>query len=109
MLAQAEGASPGMGMNFIVLILLFAGMWFLIIAPQRKKQKKHDALVQALKSGDSVITNGGVFGSVVSVKSDRLVLKIAENTKIELAKNAVATVVRDKDESESEKTANNKK
>lgn len=107
MVAQAEGAPPGMGMNFIVLILLFAGMWFLIIAPQRKKQKEHDALVKALKSGDSVLTNGGIYGNVINVKSDRLILKIAENTKIELAKNAVATVIR-KDDSSSEKASKDK-
>ncbi len=92
-IGAAEPSSGGLGLNFIILILLFAGMWFLIIAPQRKKQKQHDALVKALKSGDSILTNGGIFGTVLSVKEDRVVVKVAENTKIELAKNYVASVL----------------
>lgn len=93
-IAQAAPAPGGGGMTqFIILGLLFAGMWFLIIAPQRKKQKQHDAMVKALKSGDRVVTNGGIYGTVVSVKTDRLSLRIAEGTKIDLARNAVASVI----------------
>jgi len=66
------------------MILMFAGMWFLVIAPQRKKQKQHEAMVKALQSGDRVITMGGVYGEVTNVKEDRLTIRIAENTKIEV-------------------------
>lgn len=87
-LAQQGGG--GAGIQMLILIMLFAGMWFLIIAPQRKKQKEHDALVRNLKSGDAVITNGGIYGTVISVKPDRFVIRIADDTKVEVARNYIA-------------------
>lgn len=88
-IAQATG-SADLFAQFLPLILLFVGMWFLIIGPQRKRQKEHDAMLTALKSGDTVVTSGGIFGTITNVKEDRLVLRIADNTKIELAKNFVS-------------------
>jgi len=88
-IAQATG-SADLFAQFLPLILLFVGMWFLIIGPQRKRQKEHDAMLTALKSGDTVVTSGGIFGTITNVKDDRLVLRIADNTKIELAKNFVS-------------------
>ncbi len=88
-IAQATG-SADLFAQFLPLILLFVGMWFLIIGPQRKRQKEHDAMLAALKSGDTVVTSGGIFGTITNVKEDRLVLRIADNTKIELAKNFVS-------------------
>ena len=80
-------------MQFLPIILLFAGMWFLIIAPQRKRQKQHDEMVAALKTGDEIVTSGGIYGTITNVKDDRLVLKIADNTKIEIGRNFVSTKV----------------
>ena len=88
-IAQVTG-SADLFAQFLPLILLFVGMWFLIIGPQRKRQKEHDAMLAALKSGDTVVTSGGIFGTITNVKEDRLVLRIADNTKIELAKNFVS-------------------
>lgn len=88
-IAQATG-SADLFAQFLPLILLFVGMWFLIIGPQRKRQKEHDAMLTALKSGDTVVTSGGIFGTITNIKEDRLVLRIADNTKIELAKNFVS-------------------
>ena len=90
-LAQGDGPPPpsGQSINFIILGLLFAGMWFLIIAPQRKRQKEHQRLVSELKSGDEIITNGGIYGVITNVKDDRFVVKVADNTRIELAKTFV--------------------
>jgi len=103
--AEAPGGGGGAMTQFLILGLLFAGMWFLIIAPQRKKQKQHEAMVNALQSGDKVVTNGGIHGTIVSVKTDRLVVKIAENTKIELARHAVASVLPKGDNGDSGDTA----
>ncbi|MAV39765.1 MAG: preprotein translocase subunit YajC [Puniceicoccaceae bacterium] len=89
LIAQATG-SADLFAQFLPLILLFVGMWFLVIGPQRKRQKEHDAMLAALKSGDTVVTSGGIFGTITNVKEDRLVLRIADNTKIELAKNFVS-------------------
>ena len=88
-IAQATG-SADLFAQFLPLILLFVGMWFLIIGPQRKRQKEHDAMLTALKSGDTVVTSGGIFATITNIKEDRLVLRIADNTKIELAKNFVS-------------------
>lgn len=93
-LAQAapEPQSPGLT-QFLPFILIFAAMYFLIIAPQRKKQKQHQKMISELKSGTEVMTSGGVFGTITNVKDDRFVLKIAENTKIEISKAAVTSVI----------------
>jgi preprotein translocase subunit YajC len=84
----AQAGNPGM-MNLMMIVFLFAGMWFLIIAPQRKKQKEQQKMINALGSGDKIVTVGGIFGIVQSVKDDRVVLKIAEGTKVEVRKSAV--------------------
>ncbi|MFP4156070.1 MAG: preprotein translocase subunit YajC [Opitutales bacterium] len=93
-LAQGSAPAPGGGLgSFLPIILLFVGMWFLIIAPQRKRQKAHDKMLSELKSGDQIITNGGIHGTITNVKDDRFVVRIADNTKVELGKTFVATKV----------------
>ena len=91
MAPTGDPSSPGGGlMGFLPMILIFVAFWFLLIAPQRKKQKQHDKMIQALEKGAKVKTVGGVFGTVTGVKDDRFVLRIAENVKIEIAKDSVA-------------------
>lgn len=89
-LAQAQPGGGGLA-QFLPIILLFVGMWFLIIAPQRKRQKAHEKMLSELKSGDNIITNGGIYGTITNVKDDCFVVRIADNTKIELGKNFVAS------------------
>ncbi|MDQ8187752.1 preprotein translocase subunit YajC [Pelagicoccus sp. SDUM812002] len=91
-LAQ-EAAPQGGIMSFLPFIVIFAAMYFLIIAPQRKKQKQHQKMITELKSGAEVVTSGGIYGTITNVKDDRFILKVAENTKIEVSKAAVASVV----------------
>ena len=87
-------AAPGGGIGqFLPIILLFVGMWFLIIAPQRKRQKAHDKMLSELSKGDAIITSGGIHGTITKVSADRLTVQIAENTKIELGKSFVASKV----------------
>lgn len=74
--------------------LLFAAMWFLMIAPQRKKQKQHEKMLRELANGDEVVTAGGIFGTIVSVKDDRFVVRIADTTKVELGKSFVTSVIK---------------
>ena len=96
--AQAAApVSPAGGpaiMSFLPIIFLAGAMYFLMIAPQRKKQKAHEKMVAALKSGDEVVTTGGMYGTITNVKDDRFVLRIAENTKIEVAKGFIQSVVK---------------
>ena len=91
-LAQGTGGGGGLG-QFLPIILLFVGMWFLIIAPQRKRQKAHDKMLNELQTGDEIVTSGGVYGTITNVKEDRFVVRIADNTKIELGKGFVANKV----------------
>ena len=77
-------------MGFLPMILIFVAFYFLLIRPQRQKQKKHDKMIAALEKGAKVKTVGGVFGTVTGVKEDRFVLRIAESVKIEIAKEAVS-------------------
>jgi preprotein translocase subunit YajC len=92
----AEGGSPFM--MFVPIILIFVVFYFILIRPQQKKQKEHMQLLSQLKKGDKVITNGGIYGTVVDAKDHIVVLKIAEEVKIEVVKNAIATVVEKKGE-----------
>jgi preprotein translocase subunit YajC len=92
-LAQGQPA-PGGGLTPIIFfLLLFAGMWFLIIAPQRKRQKQHDAMIKALTTGDEIVTSGGIYGEITNVKDDRLTVKVADGVKVEIGRSFVSTKV----------------
>ncbi len=103
-LAQTSPATPtapgGLQMlaQLAPLILMFAAMYFLLIAPQRKKQKEHEKMIKELKSGDEVVTAGGIYGVITSVKDDRFVIRIGENNaKVEVGKGFISTVVKKAD------------
>jgi preprotein translocase subunit YajC len=87
----SEGQSGGWFM-LVPYILIFVVFYFLLIAPARKKQKRHQEMISNLHNGDRVITNGGIFGTVVGVTDTVVQLKIADQVKIEVAKNAVAAL-----------------
>ncbi len=90
-LAQQDG-NP---LSFVLIMgLMFAAMWFLLIAPQRKKQKELQKMIGALQTGDEVLTAGGIYGVISNVKEDRFVLKIADNTKVEVNKSFIQTVLK---------------
>ena len=73
--------------------LVFGGLYFLVFAPQRKRQKEHEKTLADLKSGDRILTTGGIYGTITNVKENRLVIKIADNTKVELGKSFVHSKV----------------
>lgn len=80
--------------QFIPLILIFAIMYFLLIRPQQKKVKEHQAMVAALRRGDQVVTQGGVIGKVVKVKDDgEIEVEIADGVKVRIIQSTIATVV----------------
>ncbi len=80
--------------SFLPMVLLIGGFYFLFIAPQMKKQKEHKKMLAELKTGDEVITGGGIFGTITNVKEDRFVVRIADNTKIEVTKDSVQVVLK---------------
>lgn len=92
--AQAAGGAGGAFASFLPLILIFLIMYFLLIRPQQKKMKEHQAMVAALRRGDQVVTQGGMIGKVVKVRDDgELELEIAEGVKVRVIQNTIATVV----------------
>ena len=86
------GDQPNPLINFLPLILIFIVFYFLLIRPQQKKQNELQKLVDGIKKGDRVVTIGGIIGTVTSIQSDYLVIKIGdnENTKMEVLKSAVS-------------------
>lgn len=77
------------------MVCIFAVMYFLMIRPQQQKQKKLQETIDNLKTGDAVITSGGIHGVVSNVKDGAtLSLKIADNVRIDVEKSAIATVLK---------------
>ncbi len=94
-LAQQPAPGPQGGlMSFLPFILIFAAMYFLMIAPQRKKQKEHTKMLDALTTGDEVITAGGIYGEITNKKDDRFVIRIADGTKVEIGKAFIHALVK---------------
>jgi len=80
--------------QFLPLILIFGIMYFLLIRPQQKKVKEHQAMVEALRRGDQVVTQGGVIGKVSKVKEDgEIEVEIAEGVKVRVVKATIAQVL----------------
>ncbi|HCJ11681.1 MAG: preprotein translocase subunit YajC [Verrucomicrobia bacterium GWF2_51_19] len=84
---ETAGGQQGGGMSsLLVLGLMMVGMWFLMIMPQRKRQKAHAKMIESIKKGDEVMTASGFYGSIVSVKDDRYVVSLGEGVKVEVSK-----------------------
>jgi preprotein translocase subunit YajC len=80
--------------QFIPLILIFAIMYFLLIRPQQKKMKEHQKMVEGLRRGDVVVTQGGLIGKVVKVKeNNELDVEISDGVKVRVVQNTVAQVM----------------
>ena len=79
--------------QFLPLILIFGIMYFLLIRPQQQKVKQHKAMVEAVKRGDRIITQGGLLGKVTKVKDDYEVeVELAEGVKVRVVKATIASV-----------------
>ncbi|MFK8030725.1 MAG: preprotein translocase subunit YajC [Gammaproteobacteria bacterium] len=93
--AQAAGGAPaGPGLSGFILPLVFIGaLYFLLIRPQAKRAKEHQALVQALAKGDEVVTAGGVLGRITGLGDQFVTLKIAQNTEIKIQRHNIGAVV----------------
>jgi len=90
--ARPQGG-VGMFTALLPFLLVFVIFYLLIVMPQRKRQKKHQMMVEQLKPGDRVITSGGIYGTVMGVQPDRIELKVAANVKIDITKSAVAVIL----------------
>jgi preprotein translocase subunit YajC len=74
-------------------ILIFVIFYFIIIMPARKKQKQHQGMINALQGGERVVTAGGIYGTISRVLDDRFEVQVDKNTKIQVAKSSVSSIV----------------
>jgi preprotein translocase subunit YajC len=96
-LAQTPTAAPpgGSGIGaFVPFIFIFIIMYFVLLRPQMRKQKEQQRLVSALKTGDRVVTNAGIHGLISNVKDTTVIVKVADNVKIEMEKSAITNVLK---------------
>ena len=100
-LAQAAGGSAPqgglLGNPAVFMVLMIVMMYFLLIRPQRKRQKEHEALIKSIGVGDQVVMNGGEHGIVTSLHERTVKVKVADNVKIEYDRSAVASVIKKSD------------
>ena len=94
-LAQAEGAPAQGGLvpNLLLMVLIFGVFYFLVIRPQSKRAKEHEALVAGLAEGDEVVTNGGLLGRVTEVGEQILTVEIANGVKVQVQRHMVGAVM----------------
>lgn len=88
-----DAAQPGGLMSFLPLIIIFVIFYFLLIRPQMKRAKEHRKLVSELKSGDEVVTNGGLLGRIRDVGESFVTLEVAEGVQLKVQRQAIANVM----------------
>jgi len=86
---MAQGVSSAWT-SLVPLVIMLGIFYFLLIAPMRKRQKQQEQMIADLKTGDHVVTAGGVYGTIVGIKEDRLTLRIADQVKIEVTKSSIS-------------------
>jgi preprotein translocase subunit YajC len=98
---QQAGQAQSGGLWYMQLLpfaFIFVIFYFLLIRPQQKRQKEHQNLLSNLKTGDKIITTSGIHGLIANVKDTTFLVKIADNVKIEVDKNAIASVSKSVDQ-----------
>lgn len=90
LVAQAAEPQGSLLWSMLPMVAIFAIFYFLLVWPMRKRQKALQKLVDELKRGDRVVTNGGIYGEVAAVEGNVIHLKIADNLKIRVAKSAIS-------------------
>jgi len=94
--AQSAGGSAGPGplVNLLPIALMFIILYFLMIRPQQKRAQEHETMVQNLKRGDDIVTNGGIHGRIQAIAEKILTVEVAPNVRIRLDRDQVASVLR---------------
>ncbi len=98
---KPSGQGPGMWLPFVVIGVLF---YVLLLRPQQKQRKEQQRMLANIKTGDKVITVGGIYGLVTNVKNGILVLKIAEGVKVEVTRDAIRAIISGKEDSQGEQS-----
>lgn len=93
LLMQAPGGFSGILGNPLTMMIIVMGIFYvMLILPQQRQRKKVQAMLQALKNGDQVVTTSGIYGTVNGIDGDTIILKIADQVKIRIARSAIAQV-----------------
>ncbi len=90
--ASPGGLGGGLGGFLVPMTLIFVMMYFVMIRPQKKRQTEQLRLINSLKTGDRVVTSAGIHGLISNVKDATVIVKVADNVKIEMEKSAISTV-----------------
>lgn len=91
--ATSTAATPWMSqfVSIAPIVVLFIIFYFLLIRPQQKKAKEQKEMISSLQKGDNIVTSAGIFGRVVSVNDDSITVEIADNVRIKMVRDAVAS------------------
>ena len=95
--ATAHAAQSGTGAGgisaFMPIIILFVIFYFILIRPQQKRAKEHQSTLDSLKSGDTVVTNGGIYGTVIKIDGHVVTLQCSDKVRIKVIKKAISSKV----------------
>jgi preprotein translocase subunit YajC len=89
---QAGGLGAALGSPLVMMVVVMGIFYVMLILPQQRQRKKLQAMLAALKPGDKVITNGGIYGSISGIDGETVILKIADQVKIRVARSAITQV-----------------
>ena len=90
--AQSAAAGGSLFELLFPLVMVFAIIYFMILRPQQKRQREHTTMIEALRRGDTVVTQGGLVGKVAKVTDDEIDVDIAENTRVSVVKSMIISV-----------------
>ena len=96
LLAQAQNPLGGLG-SFLPIILIMGIFYVLLILPQQRRQKQLRVMLSALKSGDKVVTSGGIYGTIAGIDENTVILRIADQVKIRVLRSAIAQVEKEEE------------
>jgi len=89
LMAQGSGGQQSSYMSFLPMILIFIVIYFFMIRPQQKKQKELATYRSSVKSGDKIITTGGIYGKIVSLQDNTVIIEVEDRTKIKIDRSAI--------------------
>jgi preprotein translocase subunit YajC len=91
LLQQTQQPSGGL-IQFLPLVFILVIFYLVVFLPARRRQKKLEEMISNLKSGDKIVTTGGIYGTIVGFKGDRIQVRVAENVKVEMSRNAITAL-----------------
>jgi len=89
---QAQGPAGILSSPLLMMVVVLGIFYVLLILPQQRKQKQLRAMLSALKSGDKVVTSGGIYGTIAGIDGETVILRIADQVKIRVARSAISQV-----------------